>query len=579
MLKLFFFYCKHRSLKCLSSRAVYGWFYFVSLTFSSNCFALIASGLENFVVPSAHREQFLGDLSLMKQRKLIRALVITSRTDFFIYEGKPKGIQADFLREYEKFLNRGIRREADKTRIVFIPVTFDRLIPDLIEGKGDIAAAMLTPTAEREQEVSFASYNMRANQVVVMHRDVKGVDSIDDLSGKALYVPRSSSYIDHLRDLNSDFVARHRAPVAIHEADPYLLSADILELINSKVIDMTVVDDYKARLWAKVLPNIVVRDDLKIYEGNRIGWAVRKNNPALHKSLNAFMWEVRRGSLLGNILFKRYFESVRWVNKPMDLDNRAKLRQYLTLFKKYGDRYSINFLALAAQAYQESGFDQSAVSDRGAIGIMQLLPSTAADPNVSIRNIRRLENNIHAGAKYLAYLRDRYYSSPKIAPSDRMALSWAAYNAGPLKVRQTRSLASKMGYDPNRWFHNVEIAANRNIGRETVRYVANIYKYYIAYTLTMELINKKHQAIDYPLRLAEDEDPLFSDEASEENSESRDGSQLTPTDENFADAGLRLRSQALSIILSVIAVWTMCGLIDTRLDLAALRGHWRNKEA
>ena len=166
---------------------------------------------------------------------------------------------------------------------------------------------------------------------------------------------------------------------------------------------------------------------------------------------------------------------------------QRKFAHLLKLFEKYGDKYGFDALALAAQGYQESELNQQRKSHRGAVGIMQLLPSTAADKNVGIRDISTEENNIHAGAKYMAFLRDRYFSDPAIKPDDRMAFAWAAYNAGPAKVRKMRAKAKAMGLNPNVWFGNVEIAAGKIVGRETVRYVANIYKYYAAYKLLVEL--------------------------------------------------------------------------------------------
>ncbi|RKZ94560.1 MAG: lytic transglycosylase F, partial [Gammaproteobacteria bacterium] len=168
-------------------------------------------------------------------------------------------------------------------------------------------------------------------------------------------------------------------------------------------------------------------------------------------------------------------------------------RKFIEVFKKYGDQYDIDHYKLIAQGYQESGLNQNRVSHRGAVGMMQLLPSTASDKNVDINDIGKLENNIHAGAKYMNFLRTRYFSDPDILPEDQIFFSWAAYNAGPANVRKMRNLAEKMGLDKNVWFKNVEIAAGRLIGTETVRYVANIYKYYSTYLLLeqKELLDQK----------------------------------------------------------------------------------------
>ena len=138
---------------------------------------------------------------------------------------------------------------------------------------------------------------------------------------------------------------------------------------------------------------------------------------------------------------------------------------------------------VAAQGYQESGLDQSARSGAGAIGIMQLLPSTAADPNVGIPDIEEIDNNIHAGTKYLRFVRDRYFDDPAVDDFNATLLTFAAYNAGPARVRQLRAEAAEVGLDPNIWFDNVEVIAAKRIGRETVQYVSNITKYYVAYRL------------------------------------------------------------------------------------------------
>jgi membrane-bound lytic murein transglycosylase MltF len=137
----------------------------------------------------------------------------------------------------------------------------------------------------------------------------------------------------------------------------------------------------------------------------------------------------------------------------------------------------------AALAYQESQLDHDKKSHVGAIGIMQLLPTTAADKNVGIADIAELESNIHAGHKYLRFLQDRYFSDPAISTLDRYLFTFAAYNAGPAKVAKIRTEAEAEGLDPNVWFQNVEIIAAKRIGRETVQYVSNIYKYYITYKM------------------------------------------------------------------------------------------------
>ncbi|MBW1818944.1 MAG: transporter substrate-binding domain-containing protein [Deltaproteobacteria bacterium] len=432
------------------------------------------------------------DLPEMKKRGFIRALVTFSKTDFFLTDGRPRGLQTEYLQQYEKILNKGLGKRERRTGIVYIPVPFNRLIPALTAGEGDIAAAYLTITPEREKQVAFVSGRRRKiDELVVTAKGVKDLNTVEDLSGRMVYVLRGSSYAAHLRALNTRLRAKGRKPVNIREADVRLLTEDILEMVNAGVVEITVSDDYKARLWAEVLPGLVVRDDLKVNSGGNIGWAVRKNNPKLIESLNRLVPKIRKGSSLGNILYKRYYENTRWIKNPLVRGERIKFGNFVALFRKYGDQYGFDYLAVAAQAYQESGFDQSKKSHAGAVGVMQLLPSTAADPNVGIPDIKDPDNNIHAGVKYMAFLRDRYFSDPAIRKIDRFAFSWAAYNAGPARVRKMRARAEKMGLDRNKWFRNVEHAALKIVGQETVRYVANIYKYYIVYSLAKDLVAEK----------------------------------------------------------------------------------------
>jgi membrane-bound lytic murein transglycosylase MltF len=280
--------------------------------------------------------------------------------------------------------------------------------------------------------------------------------------------------------------------------DKTLATEDVLELVNAGIFELTVVDQHLAELWAKVLPDLVLHKDLVINSGGNIAWAVRKENPELLASLNDFVSKHRQGTLLGNILLKRYYKNTKWIQNPLGQSDMEKFEKLSDLFKKYGQKYNFDWLKIAALAYQESGFDQKAKSPAGAVGIMQILPSTAATPNVNIPDVSKLENNVHAGVKYLSFLRQRYFSDPKISPPARMDFTFAAYNAGPARVRSLRQQARESGVDPNKWFFNVEYVALRVVGRETVRYVDNINKYYIAFKSAEQvLVRKSHQIEKY----------------------------------------------------------------------------------
>jgi membrane-bound lytic murein transglycosylase MltF len=427
-------------------------------------------------------EEFHGDLPEIEERRLLRVLISYSRTNYFVDFASAKGFEYEMLRKFEEHLNSG-RPLSRKIIVVFTPVPLEQLLDDLVAGRGDIAAGGLTVTAGRQERVAFARpYIPNVREVLVSGPGAPEVRSLDDLSGKRVWVRSGSSYQEHLAELSSRLEASGKPPIGVAAAPTYLATEDLLEMVNAGVFDLTVTDEHIANAWATVLPSIAVHEDLAVHTGGSIAWAVRRDNPKLQTSLSQFVGSIKKGTLLGNIFFKRYFSESRWISNPLSDADRERLSELRALFQKYGEMYGFDWLALAATGYQESGLDQSKRSRAGAVGIMQIRPSTAADENVGITPVDTIENNIHAGTKYLAFIRDRYFSDPEIPDRARLDFTLAAYNAGPSRVASLRREAATKGYDPNLWFSNVEAIAASRIGAETVTYVSNINKYYMAYT-------------------------------------------------------------------------------------------------
>ena len=212
----------------------------------------------------------------------------------------------------------------------------------------------------------------------------------------------------------------------------------------------------------------------------------RKENPQIKESLDRFLKNYKKGTLLGNLFFKQYFEYSKKLKDPTNPENWQQLKRYKPIILKYARQYNFDWLLILAVAFQESGLDNSKKSKAGAIGLMQVLPSTAKDKKVGINNIHKVENNVHAGVKYLAFLRDHYFNKEDMKPQDRIRMTLAAYNAGPNKIGVVRKLAEQMGLNKNKWFRNAEIAALRIIGQETVRYVSNINNYYVLYQTVLD---------------------------------------------------------------------------------------------
>jgi membrane-bound lytic murein transglycosylase MltF len=429
-------------------------------------------------------EEWTGDLDGMVERGVVRALVVYSLGQYFLDGATQRGTTYEALAQFEKFLNERLGRKTIKVGILIIPVQRDELLPALERGLGDIAAANLTITQTRLESVDFSDPVLTdVRELVVTGPAGPELRSLDDLAGQAVHVRRSSSYWRSLEKLDDDLRSRGLEPIELVPAEEFLQDEDLLEMVNAGLLPTTIVDSHKAEFWRQIFPDITVHEDLAVRTGGRIGWAFRKDSPQLAEVVNAFVAKHKKGTLLGNVVLNRYLKSTKWARNALADEDRARFERTVAIFKEYGERYDFDHLMLAALAYQESRLDQSVRSAVGAVGIMQVLPSTAADPIVGIPDITTVDNNIHAGTKYLRWLRDTYFSDPSVDDMNQTLFSFASYNAGPGRVRQLREEASRTGLDPNVWFGSVEHVAARRIGRETVQYVSNIAKYYVAYRL------------------------------------------------------------------------------------------------
>jgi len=433
------------------------------------------------------RQPRTGDLDMMIEKRVIRVLTVYGAPRYYLDGGQENGLTHELFKMFETYINEKEKTGLLKVHVIFLPVSRDLLIPALLAGRGDIAAAGLTITPERQQLVDFTDPATKPiSEILVTGPTAPPLESLEDLSGKEVYVRASSSYRSSLDALNTRLSEQGLKTVTIRDVDEHLEDEDILEMVSVGLIPWAVVDDYKAEIWADVLENLTLRKDLVLRSGGYIGYAFRKNSPKLAAALNDFMKTHRQGSLKGNILINRYLKDYDFADNALAGDDYERFNRVVDVFSHYGAEYGIDYLIVAAQGYQESRLDQSARSAAGAIGIMQLLPSTAADPNVGIPNITVADANIHAGVKYLDFIRNRYFSGPDIDAFNKTMFAMAAYNAGPARVADLRDKAAQQGYDANKWFDNVEVVAASEIGRETVEYVSNILKYYVAYNLTLQ---------------------------------------------------------------------------------------------
>ena len=436
-------------------------------------------------------QEFTGDLDEMAKKRVIRVLMPYSRTFYFFDGAQPRGISYDLVKLFDTFINEKFKTKTLKIHVLVLPTPREDLLPFLAAGKGDLAVGNLTITNERLKKVDFSDpLGKGIDEILVSRAGKDDLNSIFDLAGKKIHTRKSSSYYESLVKLNESLKSLNKKAVKIVEADDHLEDEDLLEMLNAGLIEYMVIDSHKGELWAQVFDKIQLHPEIKFRTEGKISWAVRKDTPKMMAAVNKFIKNHKAGTLMGNILIKRYLQDSDYITNSIYNEHMQRFNLTIRFFKKYGELYDFDHLMLAAVAYQESKLDQNLKSHAGAVGVMQILPSTAKDKNVGIPDIYDLDPNIHAGTKYLRFMADNYFAKdPDLDERNRALFSFASYNAGPAKVARMRAEAKKMGLDPNQWFGNVEVVAAKQIGRETVQYVSNILKYYVAYKLLEDKID------------------------------------------------------------------------------------------
>ena len=443
------------------------------------------------------RKPWTGDFDKMLERRVIRALVPYSRSLYFNDKGRERGLAAENVRDFERWINKKYAKKLGKRplTVYIIPTTRDKLLPEVVQGLGDIAIGNLTVTEERLKTVDFASPpdQLGMKELVVTGPKSPAIASTDDLAGKTVHVRKSSSYYESLEALNGRFKKEGKPAAKLVLVPDALEDEDMMEMLNAGLLEIIVVDDWKAKMWAQILPKIKVNEQVAVREGGKIGWAIRKGSPKLEAEILDF--------------YKNYLKKQGVVSLPPQAvtcrgssrsrtrrarrSGNASRRRSLSS-GKYGQKYNFDPLMLAAQGYQESQLNQNAKSKVGAIGVMQVMPATGKE--LKVGDVRITESNIHAGSKYMDQLMTKYFPDANFTGNDRTLFAFASYNCGPGNVSKMRKEAVKRGFDPDKWFNNVEIVTAQKIGMETTTYVRNIFKYYVAYKLQLDAVEAARKA-------------------------------------------------------------------------------------
>jgi membrane-bound lytic murein transglycosylase MltF len=440
------------------------------------------------------QKTWTGDLDGMTERRVVRALVVYSKTYYFVDKGTQRGISYDYLRLFEDEINAQLRKRKKRPVImVFVPVPRDQLIPALIAGRGDIAAAGITITPGREQLVDFSDPTVRpVDEIIVTGPASAPISQLSELSGTEIFVRKSSSYYEHLVTLNAQLRQQGKPLIRLKPAPESLQDEDLLEMLNAGLVRLVVVDQPIALFWSNILPNIKARTDLVINSGGEIAWIFRKQSPHLEAAVNAFLKRHGSSDPTRAEILRKYLKSTKFVRDAASQKELRKFEATVELFKKYAAIYNIDYLLMMAQGYQESRLDQNVRSRVGAIGVMQVMPATGRELRVG--DIRKIDPNIHAGVKYIARIRDERFGNAPMDELNRDLFAFAAYNAGPRRIDGLRKIAAQRGLNPDVWLGNVELIAADKLGRETVTYVGNIFKYYVAWTLVTEGIQERREA-------------------------------------------------------------------------------------
>jgi membrane-bound lytic murein transglycosylase MltF len=455
-----------------------------------------ADALAGDILLDEINDRFVGDWTDIVARRTLRVLTTYSRTNFLIENGNGRGLEFEAMSRFEAWVNATRKRGTNDIRVVFVPVAWNDLIPALLEGRGDVIAAGMTRTPERARRVAFSEPYIRGvSEVVVRARAAPAVAKPEDLAGKTLMLTRGASYVESVRALDARLRATGKSALRIVEAPENLETEDILEMVNAGIVDYTVADAHLADAWAGVLKNVAVEKRAAVAERRDIAWAVRPGAAELRKMLDRFVAErVRKEKTTVAVIFKRYFESARFLENPLDPESSDRIRRHGPAFRRESERVGFNWLMMLAQGYQESHLDHLARSPVGAVGLMQLMPATGEQ--YGARDLTDAEENVRAGITYMNALREKYFNDPAIPDADRVYFALAAYNAGPNRINRLRQEAAKRGLDPNRWFGNVERIVQRRVGSEPVRYVANIRAYFITYANVIEQLDLRSADIE-----------------------------------------------------------------------------------
>ena len=416
------------------------------------------------------------DLAEIRSAGVLRVLINQSRNTSGQVKGQAIGSELQRLRAFEQFLNRDSRR---KLSLKLIPKAKEQLLPALLRGEGDLVVPgeLLEPTSAQPVSASRA-LERNVPIVLVSAKGSRRYLRVQQLAGHRLTLAQGSAAAQAVAGVNQQLAERHLAPRSVDWADPSLAAEDVLEMVQAGIYPLTAVELPLAERWAKVLPKLRIDRHLQLDNQRDTHWYMSRQAPMLAATLEQFLPGYSR-SADQDVAFVRVNRRAYRVHNPLGRSDRQKLEKLRPTLQLYGSQNNFDWLSLAALAYKESSFNPPARSGSGPNGLMQITPAAAR--SVGVSNSQTLAGNVQAAAKYMAMIRKRFFSSPQIAESERLAFVLAAYNMGPERVQGMRTEAKRRGLNPNQWFFQVERVALEQAGMGVVNYVGSVNKYQLAF--------------------------------------------------------------------------------------------------
>lgn len=425
----------------------------------------------------ARTTETVRDLPQIRASGELRVLINQSRHSSGVIGDQTIGVELPRLEAFRQYLN--TRAGATPVKIKLIPLPGPELYPALLRGEGDlVASAELLGPVPSAQIIASDPISEAVPLVVVARRGNRQYRDERGLTGRFFLLPAGSVAKPALQALSSRLKAQGLAPVDYRELDSTLAVEDVLDLVHSGAVLLTVMEQPIAERWASVYSSIRIDRHLPLANDGVHAWYLHRKSPALRAKLAVFSQQYQ-SPVVSNANLQRIYRQRYRLQNPLGRQELARLRRVQAVLEKHAQAHGLDWRLLAAIGFKESTLNPQARGAGHAIGLMQITPATARANGVS--DARSLDNNVLAASRYLVRLRDRFFASPKMPEQERRAFMLAAYNMGPQRVARFREEASRRGLNADRWFFNVERIALEDMGLRGGNYVNALNKYYLIY--------------------------------------------------------------------------------------------------